>query len=189
LGSNQACPVVLLRIPSSCKCGRIRCLNAPIQPTAPRCSGTVGALFSAQVWVLGSYRFRTQAAAVLPAVCKESGRPPILPDHLAPIEHCFRRPATHQNNQFWLIPGLHVAPPSACPKGRASRFQDGNLASDKLWAAANGWSIPATVLGAPGGARTHNLLIRSQALYPIELRAHDRDILRRAGGVVKTDGL
>ena len=26
--------------------------------------------------------------------------------------------------------------------------------------------------GAPGGVRTHNLLIRSQMLYPIELRAH-----------------
>ena len=26
--------------------------------------------------------------------------------------------------------------------------------------------------GAPGGIRTHNLLIRSQMLYPIELRAH-----------------
>ena len=26
--------------------------------------------------------------------------------------------------------------------------------------------------GAPGRSRTHNLLIRSQTLYPIELRAH-----------------
>lgn len=26
--------------------------------------------------------------------------------------------------------------------------------------------------GAPGGVRTHNLLIRSQMLYPIELRVH-----------------
>ena len=26
--------------------------------------------------------------------------------------------------------------------------------------------------GAPGGIRTHNLLIRSQMLYPIELRVH-----------------
>jgi hypothetical protein len=26
--------------------------------------------------------------------------------------------------------------------------------------------------GAPGGSRTYNLLIRSQMLYPIELRAH-----------------
>ena len=26
--------------------------------------------------------------------------------------------------------------------------------------------------GAPGGIRTHGLLIRSQALYPAELRAH-----------------
>jgi hypothetical protein len=26
--------------------------------------------------------------------------------------------------------------------------------------------------GAPGGIRTYNLLIRSQMLYPIELRAH-----------------
>ena len=28
------------------------------------------------------------------------------------------------------------------------------------------------LIGAPGGIRTHNLLIRSQMLYPIELRAH-----------------
>ena len=28
------------------------------------------------------------------------------------------------------------------------------------------------VIGAPRGTRTHNLLIRSQALYPIELAAH-----------------
>ncbi len=27
--------------------------------------------------------------------------------------------------------------------------------------------------GAPGGSRIPNLLIRSQMLYPIELRAHD----------------
>ena len=27
-------------------------------------------------------------------------------------------------------------------------------------------------IGAPGGTRTHNLLIRSQMLYPIKLRAH-----------------
>ena len=29
--------------------------------------------------------------------------------------------------------------------------------------------------GAPGGSRTYNLLIRSQMLYPIELRAHIKD--------------
>ena len=28
--------------------------------------------------------------------------------------------------------------------------------------------------GAPERSRTHNLLIRSQTLYPIELQAHDR---------------
>ena len=28
------------------------------------------------------------------------------------------------------------------------------------------------IYGAPGRSRTHNLLIRSQTLYPIELRAH-----------------
>ncbi len=29
---------------------------------------------------------------------------------------------------------------------------------------------------APGGTRTHNLLIRSQSLSPIELQAHDFDL-------------
>ncbi len=29
------------------------------------------------------------------------------------------------------------------------------------------------VTGALGGVRTHNLLIRSQMLYPVELRVHD----------------
>ena len=32
-------------------------------------------------------------------------------------------------------------------------------------------------IGAPGGTRTHNLLIRSQMLYPIKLRAQRLDIL------------
>ncbi len=31
----------------------------------------------------------------------------------------------------------------------------------------------AILTGAPGRSRTPNLLIRSQMLYPIELRAHD----------------
>ena len=37
--------------------------------------------------------------------------------------------------------------------------------------------------GAPGRSRTHNLLIRSQTLYPIELRAHMKliDLVRPRG--------
>ena len=35
--------------------------------------------------------------------------------------------------------------------------------------------------GAPGRTRTPNLLIRSQALYPIELRAHSAGRVRRRG--------
>ena len=42
------------------------------------------------------------------------------------------------------------------------------------------WTEGAPVLfnrnGAPGETRTPNLLIRSQMLYPIELRAHHNDI-------------
>ena len=33
--------------------------------------------------------------------------------------------------------------------------------------------IPEVMYGAPARSRTRNLLIRSQALYPIELRAHN----------------
>ena len=33
--------------------------------------------------------------------------------------------------------------------------------------------------GAPCGTRTHNLLIRSQALYPIELMAHAGSVARK----------
>ena len=44
-------------------------------------------------------------------------------------------------------------------------------------------------VGEPGGIRTHDLLIRSQTLYPAELRAHmlfdSSDILAQAGGHVK----
>ena len=31
--------------------------------------------------------------------------------------------------------------------------------------------LPVNIIGAPDRSRTHNLLIRSQTLYPIELRA------------------
>ena len=37
--------------------------------------------------------------------------------------------------------------------------------------------------GAPGRIRTPNLLIRSQTLYPIELRAHIRATLYRRAAV------
>ena len=42
------------------------------------------------------------------------------------------------------------------------------------WIAENSASIRVSVvfIGAPGGIRTPDLLIRSQALYPAELRAH-----------------
>ena len=47
----------------------------------------------------------------------------------------------------------------------------------------------ADLFGEPGGIRTHDLLIRSQTLYPAELRAHmlfdSSDILAQAGGHVK----
>lgn len=36
--------------------------------------------------------------------------------------------------------------------------------------------INAAVFGAPERTRTHNLLIRSQVLYPIELQVHSRSI-------------
>ena len=32
--------------------------------------------------------------------------------------------------------------------------------------------IPGKILGAPGGTRTPDLLVRSQTLYPAELLAH-----------------
>jgi hypothetical protein len=35
--------------------------------------------------------------------------------------------------------------------------------------------------GVPGGIRTHNLLIRSQKLYPVELQAHDAFLYDRSG--------
>ena len=34
--------------------------------------------------------------------------------------------------------------------------------------------LPVRSFGAPDRSRTHNLLIRSQTLYPIELRAHNK---------------
>jgi hypothetical protein len=36
---------------------------------------------------------------------------------------------------------------------------------------------------APGGGRTHNLWLRRPTLYPVELRAHNResDYIRRIG--------
>ena len=36
----------------------------------------------------------------------------------------------------------------------------------------SGSSERFTVMSEPGGIRTHDLLIRSQTLYPAELRAH-----------------
>ena len=42
------------------------------------------------------------------------------------------------------------------------------------WVGRTGWgSWPANLLGALEGTRTPNLLIRSQMLYPIELRAQE----------------
>ena len=38
--------------------------------------------------------------------------------------------------------------------------------------------------GAPGRTRTPNLLIRSQALYPIELRARRAGLARRRGNLL-----
>ncbi len=42
-------------------------------------------------------------------------------------------------------------------------------------------ALQRVFLGVPGGIRTHDLLIRSQTLYPAELRAHavavQRDII------------
>ena len=38
---------------------------------------------------------------------------------------------------------------------------------------------PLPVIGAPERSRTPNLLIRSQTLYPIELRALIHDVFRR----------
>lgn len=44
--------------------------------------------------------------------------------------------------------------------------------------------LPSTS-GAPGAARTRNLLIRSQALYPIELRGRIASFIHQISGNVK----
>ena len=36
----------------------------------------------------------------------------------------------------------------------------------------NHFDITDTFIGAPARSRTQNLLVRSQALYPVELQAH-----------------
>ena len=41
--------------------------------------------------------------------------------------------------------------------------------------------------GAPDRIRTHNFLIRSQVLYPIELRAHNYNAINKK--MVENDGL
>ena len=42
--------------------------------------------------------------------------------------------------------------------------------------------------GEPGGIRTHDLLIRSQTLYPAELRAHMRSVFRSSFMIIAGDG-
>ena len=44
--------------------------------------------------------------------------------------------------------------------------------------------LPVFKTGAPERSRTPNLLIRSQTLYPIELRAHNAENRNRTGTVV-----
>ena len=57
----------------------------------------------------------------------------------------------------------------------ASRFEhSSNLLSDR------GAAISERKNGAPGKIRTPNLLIRSQVLYPVELRAPDGDPIAKA---------
>ena len=45
----------------------------------------------------------------------------------------------------------------------------------------------AGFLGEPGGIRTHDLLIRSQTLYPAELRAHMRSVFRSSFMIIAGD--
>lgn len=42
-------------------------------------------------------------------------------------------------------------------------------------------------IGEPGGIRTHDLLIRSQTLYPAELRAHMRSVFRSSFMIIAGD--
>ncbi len=51
----------------------------------------------------------------------------------------------------------------------------------------SGSSERFTVMSEPGGIRTHDLLIRSQTLYPAELRAHTLCRKRFVGSVSVPD--
>ena len=59
--------------------------------------------------------------------------------------------------------------PSALPSWATSRFNTKNHFKKKIPLLI---TISSIWNGAPERSRTHNLLIRSQTLYPIELRAH-----------------
>ncbi len=64
--------------------------------------------------------------------------------------------------------------------------------SKRLTTLGESFAIPTNVgiHGEPGGIRTHDLLIRSQTLYPAELRAHDvRDAEKNEPGGIRTHDL
>ena len=48
---------------------------------------------------------------------------------------------------------------------------------------------PFVICGAPGEIRTPDLLVRSQTLYPTELRAHRTDRSREAGQIPVETGI
>ena len=53
---------------------------------------------------------------------------------------------------------------------------------------ATGTLIVVVVIGAPGEIRTPGLLVRSQALYPTELRAHRGKLARRGARILPHPG-
>ena len=57
--------------------------------------------------------------------------------------------------------------PFACSRTHSCEFKSSCSTANK-----KNTILGVFFIGAPGGIRTHNLLIRSQMLYPIELRAH-----------------
>ena len=64
--------------------------------------------------------------------------------------------------------------------GQRQRTQQKNAAEVRHYSTQKGTALRLCLCDEPGGIRTHDLLIRSQTLYPAELRAHVRVRKQRA---------
>lgn len=70
----------------------------------------------------------------------------------------------------YFVSQVGLEPTTLCLRGRCSNRLSYWPKKNTALLYQNIWKTGLCLVGAPGGARTHNPLFRRQILYPIELR-------------------